>query len=382
MKTAPTKVKKKATFAKMDMVNKAMCYALRHPPAGGKKVAYNDIIKMVKKSDGTRPTIGAVHEAVQMFKEQKGGRGRPQGTFKTTKEEDKVIVNVFKKLRPPGCGVDSRGIHTALPQNLKKKICRKTIIRRLASKGYTAQKKLQKSDPGIKLQKKRVAFGDKHRDKNAQHWKSYLQGAGDVKEFTFYPKELQGRFRKLRAPWTYMTKKEKHQPAFVRPKRWFPKKDYKKTRKQKVFGLTTSNGKTLAFLVPKPWSTEQWAASVRKRVAPFLKKAFPGLTSYNILLDGEALLHGPPAKAAFRAGNITIMPGWPKYSPDLNPQENVWAWAEKHLRELETGRDTFAVWQKKTLKAVNAYPSAGKLIASMAKRCQALRENKGAMLDK
>ena len=117
-------------------------------------------------------------------------------------------------------------------------------------------------------------------------------------------------------------------------------------------------------------------------MAPFLKKAFPDLTSYNILLDGEALLHGPPAKAAFRAGNITIMPGWPKYSPDLNPQENVWAWAEKHLRELETGRDTFAVWQKKTLKAVNAYPSAGKLIASMAKRCQALRENKGAMLDK
>ena len=43
--------------------------------------------------------------------------------------------------------------------------------------------------------------------------------------------------------------KEKKQGPFMRPKRRFPKKDWKKTKKQKVFGMTASNGKVLAFLV-------------------------------------------------------------------------------------------------------------------------------------
>ncbi len=41
--------------------------------------------------------------------------------------------------------------------------------------------------------------------------------------------------------------KEKKQGPFMRPKRRFPKKDWKKTKKQKVFGMTASNGKVLAF---------------------------------------------------------------------------------------------------------------------------------------
>ena len=69
-----------------------------------------------------------------------------------------------------------------------------------------------------------------------------------------------------------MTKAERTKPEFQRPKKWFPKKDWKKTKKQKVFGLTTSKGQKLAFLVPKPWSTEAWAKEVKSRVVPFLKR--------------------------------------------------------------------------------------------------------------
>ncbi len=47
--------------------------------------------------------------------------------------------------------------------------------------------------------------------------------------------------------------KEKKQGPFMRPKRRFPKKDWKKTKKQKVFGMTASNGKVLAFLVGVGW---------------------------------------------------------------------------------------------------------------------------------
>ena len=373
--------KGRATTAHMDLANKALCFALRNPPKGYKKVPYNDILNVARKMDGTVPTIGSICEAAKTFQREKGEQGRPKGCKKTTKEEDRKVLAIFKKLRPPGCGVDSRVLHSALPKKIKKKISRRTVIRRLADKGYTAQKKIQKSDPGIKLSKTRVGFGRKYSGRTALVWKSSLQGVGDMKEFSYYPTELRARFTKLRAPWTYMNKKEKRQPAFLRPKRWFPKKDWKKVLKQKVFGFTTSNGKSLAFLVPKGYTSELWAQDIKKKLAPFLKKAFPTLSSFQLLLDGEKLLHSPVAKKAMKDHGISTLPGWPKYSPDLNPQENVWAWAEPYLRTLETDKDTFATFQQKTLKAVRAYPSGEKLVGSMAKRCKLVIEGKGKMVD-
>ena len=269
-------------------------------------------------------------------------------------------------------------MHTALPGKVKKKIGRRTVIRRLADKGLRPEKKINKSDPGPSLAKKRTAFASVYRGT-----RSSLLGVGDFKDFTFYPKELKPKFTKLRAPWTYMTKKEKRSPAFVRPKRWFPRKDYKKTQKQKVFGLTTSNGKSLCFKVPTPYTAELWAKDVKQKVGPFFKKAFPLLNSYQILLDGEKLLHAPVALTALKSMNISILPGWPKYSPDLNPQENVWAWAEPELRKREKTTDTFQDFGTKVVSAVHAYPVASKLklIPSVSRRCKMVLEKSGAMLD-
>ncbi len=368
--------------AQMDLANRALCHSLRNPPKGQPKTKLKDIRKLVKKQDGRRPSLGAIAEAASEFLQKKGKRGRAKGWRKTTKAEDRQVMTTFHKLRPPGHGVDARTIHTALPMKLMKKITQKTIIRRLGDKGYKAEEKIQKSDPGPTLMKKRIAFAKKHKGKTAATWKTELQAVADLKEFTYYPKELKPKFTKLRAPWTYMTKAEKQLPAFARPKRWFPRKDYKKTKKQKVFGMTTSNGKKLAFLVPKPWSTEKWAVAVKNRVAPFLKKSFPRLSTFQILLDGEKILHGPAAKDAMKKAGIKTLPGWPKYSPDLNPQEHVWAWAEPRLRKLEKNNDTFEQFKKRTLKATTDYPSAEKLIGSMAKRCKMVSDRKGGMLPK
>ena len=114
-------------------------------------------------------------------------------------------------------------------------------------------------------------------------------------------------------------------------------------KKPKVFGFTISNGKKLAFLVPKPWSGDEWAIAVRTKLLPFLKKAYPGKTSFQILLDSEPLLHKPVAKRALRAANISVLPNWPKYSPDLNPQEHVWSWAEEKLRSWKMESKTLKV---------------------------------------
>ena len=97
---------------------------------------------------------------------------------------------------------------------------------------------------------------------------------------------------------------------------------------KKVLGLTTSNAKQLHFKVPNPLNAVIWATFVKKKLGPFLKKAFPHLKSYNLLLDGEKLLHAPEAKAAMREAHITTLPGWPASSPELNPQEHIWSIAE------------------------------------------------------
>ena len=203
-----------------------------------------------------------------------------------------------------------------------------------------------------------------------------------LQEFTWYPVELQSKFQRLRAPWTYMTAKERNTGPFLRPKRWFPKAQYKKVVKLCVFGLTTSNRKSLQFVVPKPRTAEQWAVDVKNKLVPFIKKCFPNRTSYNILFDGEALLHADASKAAYRAGHITVAQGWPGYSPELNPQENVWAWAEDELRRMETGKEPLAAWSKKVIKAVDKYPAKGKLVGSMAKRCQEIIDRSGGALDR
>ena len=123
-----------------------------------------------------------------------------------------------------------------------------------------------------------------------------------------------------------------------------------------VFGFTTSTGQKLAFLVPQPWSTEQWAVELRNRVGPFLRSCFPGRRRFQVLLDGERLLHGPEARSAMAEFGITVLPGWPSYSPDLNPQENVWSWAEDRLRDIELDSDTFGQFQVKVMRAVSEYP--------------------------
>ena len=62
----------------------------------------------------------------------------------------------------------------------------------------------------------------------------------------------------------------------------------------------------------------------------------------------------------------------------------MWAVAEEKLRSLEKDRDTFATFQQKVIKAVQAYPpeSAKKLVGSMAKRMKLLIEKEGASIGK
>jgi len=253
----------------------------------------------------------------------------------------RLVMTKFHKVRPPGHGVDSRVIHDALPANLRRKICRRTVRRRVAEKGYKPEPKVSKNDPDKQLKKRRLAFVAAHEHRTEANWCGFVHACGDAHEHRFYPRSLKGRFNRYKATWTYMTKAEKYKPAFVRPARWFKGKDWKKTRAFRVLGFTTSNGKSFACPAPN-WTSEGFAGLIRKKVAPFLRRSFPGRRTFQILLDSEGLMHAPPARAALRECGISVLPNWPKYSAELNPQENCWSWVEKQrLPKVEKTTDTF-----------------------------------------
>ena len=85
------------------------------------------------------------------------------------------------------------------------------------------------------------------------------------------------------------------------------------------------------------------------------------------------------AQAAYAEFGMQVLPGWPKYSPDLNPQENVWSWVEQELRKEEKRADTFETFCKKMIMASRRYPAGSALIPSMAQRLEAVLNAKGGM---
>ena len=344
---------------------------------------WSAIAKLVWNSDGcTHPTRAGVRNCVSSWTAQRQTRGRKLGWRKTTGIEDRRIVSSFHKARLPlGSQVTSRDVAARLPKRLRVKICRRTIRRRLASHGYTPARKLEKKAFLTKQRAARVAWCKAHEHRTPAMWANYLQGCGDLKDFSYFPRQMKVRFARYRCTWTYMKHSERNKAEFLKPKpnQMFARKEYKAgVRKGKVLGFTTSTGKKLFVLCPEPWCASAFARIVRQRVGPFFQAAFPEKQRIRVLLDSEPLLHAPPAREAMAQFGIEVLRDWPKYSPDLNPQENVWGWVENALRKEEERADTYAVFCSKLFRVSRRYP-AGSLVASMHNRIQKVLASKGAM---
>lgn len=52
-----------------------------------------------------------------------------------------------------------------------------------------------------------------------------------------------------------------------------------------------------------------------------LKRKYPERSSWTMLIDGEKLMHTTLAKELYKAKGMKLLPKWPAYSPDLNPQD-------------------------------------------------------------
>ena len=268
-----------------------------------------------------------------------------------------------------------------MPKRMHGKVCLRTIRNRLKEKGYVPTPKAQKAEADEKTRRARLAFCREHGKRTGPQWLRFLQGVGDFKLYTYYPKELKMRFSRYRATWTYMKKSERLKPAFVRPKTMFKRAEYTKTIKGKVFGLTLSNGRSLLCHVTAKLTATEFAKLVRERIGPFVREAFPGQNSYRILLDGEPLMHAPEAKAALEECGIKLLQPWPAYSPDLNPQENVWPWLGKTLRRDERDTDSLGTFRTRLTRLATQYPNPEGLIASMPGRIATCLQKHGAMTE-
>ena len=370
----------------MSAENRALCYFYRHPPphSGAQPVKqWTKIAQLVWNADGvTHPTPHAVRLCVLGWRKARKTRGRKVGWRKTTAVEDREILASFKKARMPlGTEVTSRDVQASLPRNLRNKICKRTIRNRLAERGYAPTKKVEKNDFLSKQRAVRVAFCRAHEHRTPAMWVNHLQGCGDLKDVTYYPRKMKARFSRYRCSWTYMRECEKYKTEFLKPKKqnMFTRKEHKSVKKCKILGFTAANGRVLCVRCLAPWNSSKFAVLVRKHVGPFFRRAFPERRLIRILIDSERLLHTDEAKRAFAEFGICPMAGWPKYSPDMNPQENVWSWTEKALRREEQKSDTFPTFCRKLLRVARRYPSPECLIPSMAKRVKRVLKHGGAM---
>ena len=311
---------------------------------------------------------GRVHKCVQQWARERKKRGRQTGWRKTTKAEDKQIHTCFQVVRKPlGKRVYARHVKVGLPPALKAKLSVRTVRRRLAEKGVKPERKLRKANRGPAWRRRRRLWCKKHK-KPTKLWKQRLQGVADVKNFTFYTQRLKGKFVRFECAWTYMTKEEKQKPEFVLPETKFTRQEYKTVRQGKVFGVTLSSGQQATWVLKQPFTGDDFAELVRKKLGPFMAAAFPDHSKRMLLLGGEKLSHTENAKAALQEAGIRVLPDWPPYSLDLNPQENVWPWLETKLRESEQATDDFPKFLQRLKMVAQRYPHPENLIPSMEQR--------------
>ena len=93
-------------------------------------------------------------------------------------------------------------------------------------------------------------------------------------------------------------------------------------------------------------------------------------------------MHTPEAEKVMKDSGVRLLAPWPAHSPDLNPQENVWGWAEKQLRKAEKMDDAFTVFKRRIIQLSIQHNSKHTLVPSLAGGVSRCLERKGANIGK
>ena len=160
------------------------------------------------------------------------------------------------------------------------------------------------------------------------------------------------------------------------------KKEMRRTKKMKVFGVALSIGGVVACEVPLSFDSAAWKKTIRSVLGPTLRSLYPNKRHIVILLDGEKPFHSAESKVEMRKRGLKALPGWPARSPDLNPAENMWPALSKEMRRTEQKSDKFVQFKRKVLRAARKYSASEKLVRSMAGRMHDCCKRSGGILPK
>ena len=177
------------------------------------------------------------------------------------------------------------------------------------------RKKIAKTDTGPKHRTARIAFANRFAIRTSGSWKTHLQAVGDLKEFTFYPKELKPKHIRLRAYWTHMKDSKRLKPAFVRSKKWFSRDEWKKTKKFRVLSFTNSEGGICAVGVTEPWNSPEFVKLVRNASSIMRPLRFSSTARKSYTRRKRMLLSRSLAFQAWRASRSGAKHSPPTWGP-------------------------------------------------------------------
>ena len=90
------------------------------PDSDVKPQPFKKIPKLVGRPD---VSVERVRQSVRRFMNKRSQRGRPEGSKKTTSEEDKEILSTFYRIRKPlGKLVESPDVWRAMPRRMRNKV--------------------------------------------------------------------------------------------------------------------------------------------------------------------------------------------------------------------------------------------------------------------
>lgn len=165
-----------------------------------------------------------------------------------------------------------------------------------------------------------------------------------------------------------------------------------------VYAAVTSRGVTPLYFVEgttghQPSSTQpkkrskgvgstEYIDMLKERMLPALRELFPGRRwhrKWQFMQDNVPAHTAKATKAFLAAEHVRVLAAWPPHSPDLNPIENMWAWAEMKLRAkgVPGSVGQFKEWLIEVWSSV-PLELCEKLVHSMGGRLEACTRLEGA----